>query len=342
MKKMILYVAYAATMLVSCSSNEESPNNGKESEKVSFSSYVDMTSQGRALDMTGFAEDDVIGVDACWTEGTTLDKNFTNNFMQNEALTKTTTGWTYENTQFWPTNPTDRVSFVASYPKMEPEISEGLCSFNFKVNPEAGLQQDFLWSSITDAHSGDRNGSYQNGIKEDPVTSPITHVTFHFRHALSKIVFKAKTATYYNGTTITVTDIYLNNLYNSGTYTLNSTLGKGEWVPEGDQLTGYTALEKGASTIMNASYSTVGTSLLLIPQILNSESTVTIKYTVTYQNPSVTRNEEKTFNLAIADLKTWEQDKVYNYNFNIALDLITFDAVVDSWGNSIDAGIAVE
>ena len=55
-------------------------------------------------------------------------------------------------------------------------------------------------------------------------------------------------------------------------------------------------------------------------------------------------NEERTFNLATAALKdgnTWEQDKVYNYIFNITLDMITFDAVVDNWSETVNSEISV-
>lgn len=339
MKKISLYAACMVAVMASCSSEEENVNTAINESQVSFDTYVNMNT--RALDKSAFAEGDVLCINAFQYSGSTVGQDFTNNFMQNEALTKTSTGWTYVNSKFWPMNTSDRVSFVASYPNIEPVIESGICSFNFTVNANAASQQDFMWSTITDAHRNDRNGTHQNGVLESPATSPLNNVVLHFRHALSRIVFNAKAATYYNGTTITITDIIVNNLYGAGTYSLASSLGKGGWTMTGEQNNSYTPLSGGTNTAIDTYSRTFGTSLLMIPQVLSttegSESTVTIKYTVNYANPSKVVNEERTFNLATTALKdgnTWEQDKIYNYNFNITLDMITFDAVVDSWSGT--------
>ncbi len=346
-----IYLIACATMMAfnACTSESEEDLKGNlDSEKLSFSTYVDMNT--RALDKSSFSAGDVIGINAYQSEGT-MNGNFTNNFMVNESLEKTAEGkWTYSNSKFWPVNATNRISFVASYPKIEPTIDAGKCSFAFAVEDNVDAQKDFLWSTITDAHRNDRNGTYQNGILEDPATNPITNVVLHFKHALSRVVFSAKAAAYYNGTTITVTDIIVKNLYGAGTYTLTNSLGKGDWTVSGAQDKEYVALKEGAKTVTDAYYQTYGSSLLLMPQVLNTtpgatESTVTIKYTVNYAAPAMTVNEERTFALATPQLlngNTWEQNKAYYYNFNIALDMITFDAVIDSWGDSSDSNITVE
>lgn len=349
MRKVLFYVACATTALYSCTSGE-STENGFQPEAMTFSTYVSMNSTpSRALDKNSFVTNDVIGINACQTNGS-LDGNFTNNFMNNEVLTKTGEGkWTYENSKFWPINTSDRISFVASFPKIAPTISEGKCSFDFTVKNTVDTQEDFMWSTITDAHRSDRNGTYQNGVFENPATTPITNVTLLFKHALSKIVFNAKAAANYNGTTITVTDIILNNLYGTGTYTLSTTLGKGNWSISGEQNQEYVALTNGTNTVIETYSRPFGSSLLLMPQVLNTtengKSTVTIKYTVKYAAPVMTVNEERTFPLATASLlngNAWEQDKIYNYNFNIALDMITFDAVINNWSGSEDSGLTID
>lgn len=351
MKRVLLYVACASVALCSCTSSE-STENGFQPESMTFSTYVSMNNarNSRALEKSYFETGDVIGINACQTNGT-LEGNFTNNFMSNEALTKTDQRtWTYANAKFWPINSTDRISFVASYPKIDPVISNGQCSFDFTVKAPANNQEDFLWSTITDAHRNDRNGTYQNGIFEASATMPPTNVVLVFKHALSKIVFNVKAAASYSSATITVTDIILNNLYGQGTYTLSKTLGKGTWTTKGDQNQEYIALENGTTPVYNTQYfSTFGSSLLLMPQVLNTgetgKSNVTIKYTVNYAAPVMTVNEERTFSLATDRLlngNTWEQDKVYNYNFNIALDMITFDTVIDTWGKTEESDFTID
>ena len=345
MKKMYLSAAVLAAMMVSCSSNEEEyKTGGLESDAVSFSTYVNMPK--RALDKSAFAVGDQLCVNAFLSSGSMIDQEFTNNFMQNEVLTKGATGWNYTNTKFWPMNTTDRISFVASYPNISPAIEDGICSFAFTVNANPATQQGFLWSTITDAHRTDRNGTHQNGVVESPTSTPLDDVTLRFRHALSKVTFNAKAAANYHGATITVTGIEVKNLYDEGTYALTDELATGNWTVSGQQDNNYTVLTGGTTTVDNANYKPFGTSLLMLPQTLSTTdgtaSTVTIRYTVAYQNPDRTVNEERTFNLATTSITAWEQNKVYNYNFNIALDMITFDAVIDAWESPESPAIDVE
>ena len=345
MKKMYLPAAVLTAMMVSCSSNkEEYKTGGLDSDAVSFSTYVNMPK--RAIDYATFVRGDQIYVNAFLSSGSMVGQEFTNNFMQNEVLTKDATGWNYTNTKFWPMNTTDRISFVASYPNISPAIEDGICSFAFTVNANPATQQDFFWSTITDAHRTDRNGTHQNGVVESPTSTPLDDVTLRFRHALSKVTFNAKAAANYHGATITVTGIEVKNLYDEGTYVLTDELATGNWTVSGQQDNNYTVLTGGTTTVDNANYKPFGTSLLMLPQTLSTTdgtaSTVTIRYTVAYQNPDRTVNEERTFNLATTSITAWEQNKVYNYNFNIALDMITFDAVIDAWESPESPAIDVE
>lgn len=334
MKKMYLSAAVLTAIMVSCSSNEEEEYKtpSVESDAVSFSTYVNMPK--RALDKSAFAVGDELCVNAFLSSGSMIGQEFTNNFMQNEVLTKDNTGWNYTNTKFWPMNTTDRISFVVSYPNINPTIENGICSFDFTVNADPAQQQDFLWSTITDAQRTDRNGTHQNGEEENPATTPQGNVTLKFRHALSRVNFFAQAAASYNAT-ITITDIVVNNLYGEGTYALTAELGKGSWTVSGQQDNSYTVLSGGTDMVIPDYYKVFGTSLLMLPQTLSTTdgtaSTVTIRYTVNYQNPVHTVYEERTFNLATTDITAWEQERVYNYRFLIALDMIAFDTEINSW-----------
>ena len=95
MKKLLLSAACVAAVMCSCTSEEENVTAVASGDKLSFSTYVDMNS--RALDKSSFAVNDVLCINAFQYNGSTVGQQFTNNFMQNEALTKTSTGWTYVN-----------------------------------------------------------------------------------------------------------------------------------------------------------------------------------------------------------------------------------------------------
>lgn len=345
MNKSLFPLITATLIAASCSSVEEGDKTSSSDNQISFGSYIHKPV--KALEMNAFSVGDELCVNACQSQGSLLAGKFTDNFMQNEVLTKTSTGWTYANPRFWPMNANDRISFVANYPSnVHPQIADGVCSYDFQVNDNPAAQQEFLWSTITDAHRSDRNGTHQNGILEQPASAPITDVVLHFRHALSKVNFSAKAAANYGGATITVTGIEVRNLYNAGTYSLTAELGKGNWVNSGTQDHHYTVLTGGTDLAINTYYKNFGSSLLTVPQSLSTAtdkpSTVTIRYTVSYQNPSKVIEEERTFNLATSAITAWEQDKIYNYRFNIALDMITFDATIGDWSNSESSEFEVE
>ncbi|MCM1521019.1 MAG: fimbrillin family protein [Muribaculaceae bacterium] len=340
MKKFSFLILGALPLLAGCSSDEDSMMNPTlDGEAVSFGTYVGMS---RALEKSSFQEDDQIAIWATEKEGEATNDYFTANFMDNEILTKTATGWTYENTKFWPMNQDSRINFLAIYPPMTPITQNSKeYDFLFSVNPNVSEQKDFLWSTIMNAHRLDRNGTYQNGTLEEPNTTPLNDVRFNFRHALSKVAFYVTAATYYNGATIKVTDLVVNNLCGEAQYYLYYTLKKGSWSTKSyprDQ--SFTVLEKGAVNVEHNYTRQCGEALLMIPQSLYDTSTVTIKYTVSYDNPAKVVEEERTFSLN--GVKSWEQDRVYNYTFNLTLDMITFDASVSSWDDSTNNTLTVE
>lgn len=317
----------------SCTSNLVEIDESLDSS-IEFGSYIDKES--RALDKSYFANGDKFIVNAFLSDNSTVGQPFEANFMVNEELTKTSAGWSYSNTKFWPKNDTNRISFVASCPaSVKPTIADGAIKYDFIVNANSALQEDFIWSTITDAWSGDRNGTHQNGVTEASNT-PDQNVTFHFKHALSKIVFMAKTAENYTATNVTITDITVDNLYGRGEFLMNDNLNGFTSTPTGNQNVSYSVLTGGTEKAVNNETKSFGQSLLVVPQTLSDatdkETTVSIKYTINYGNPNKTVNEQRTFRLKTDAISIFEPDKVYNYTFNIALDMITFDARIDNWG----------
>lgn len=334
MKKSPLFAAaFLCLIASSCTSNLEEVDESLDSA-IEFGTYIDKES--RALDKSYFATGDKFIVNAFLGDNTTVGLPFEANFMSDEELTKTAGGWSYTNTKFWPKNETNRISFVASYPAtVKPAIESGTIKYDFTVNANPALQEDFMWSTITDAWRGDRNGTHQNGVTETTNT-PDQNVTFHFKHALSKVVFMAKTAENYTATNVIITDIKVDNLYDKGEFVMNNNLSGFTSTPTGNQNVSYSVLAGGTDKAVNNETRTFGQGLLIMPQTLSdaadNESTVTIKYTINYGAQSKTVNEQRTFKLKTDAISSFEPNKVYNYTFNIALDMITFDAKIDSWG----------
>ena len=319
MKTNLFIAALSLVVLAGCSSEDEIDTLVSKSDNaITFGTYVGK--QTKALDKSAFAKDDKFGVSAYYGDGT-----FEANFMSNETIS-TTDGstWTYTNTKYWPEgNP---VSFVAYYPNLTtaPTITDGATAIPFTVESDATKQVDFMWSTVKAATKDDKNGTAINGITN--TTTDATSVPFVFQHGLSRVLFKAQLgASSYAGVTINITNVTIKDINNTGPFTIPSTLAVGSWSSSGTQ--NYTALNT-STTISNNTATSIGNSLLMIPQDV-ANKTIEITYNLVYTNPELTIPNTKTITLA-ANSK-WDINKQYTYIFTISLDAVDLTATVGSF-----------
>lgn len=313
--------------MAGCSSEDEvSTLIANSDNAINFGTYVGK--QTKALDKTAFAAGDNFGVLAYYGAGT-----FEANFMSNEKIS-TTDGkaWTYSNKRYWPED--ESVSFVAYHPHSTtaPTITTGATAIPFTVDDDPAKQVDFMWSTVKGATKTDKNGSAING--ETNTTTDATNVPFLFQHGLSKVLFAAKLgAASYPGATINITDIKISGIKNSGTFTIPADLTAGSWATPGTDTKDYIVLEKGTTNVASNTETSVGTSLLMIPQDVAGK-TIEISYEIVYTNPALTIPNTKTITLA-ADSK-WEMNKQYTYILAISLEAVDLTATVSAFGENTD------
>lgn len=327
MKKNLFIAALGLVVLAGCSSEDEvSTLIANSDNAINFGTYVGK--QTKALDKTGFVTDDNFGVLAYYGDGT-----FQANFMSNEKIsTADGSAWTYTNKKYWPENKS--VSFVAYHPHSTtaPTITTGSTAIPFTVDDDPAKQVDFMWSTVKEATKTDKNGSAINGATN--ATTDATNVPFLFQHGLSKVLFAAKLgAASYSGATINITDIKISGIKNSGTFTIPADLTAGSWTTSGTDTRDYTVLKNATTNIPDDKGTSVGTSLLMIPQDV-ANKTIEISYEIVYANPDLKIPNTKTITLA-ADSK-WEMNKQYTYILAISLEAVDLTATVSPFGENTD------
>lgn len=266
MKKFSIF-ALAAVALASCSSDEVT--DMKLGSEISFGTSV--LKQSRAAEnklsaivtngfkMWGYVDDTAAA-----------DKNNTNYFATgNDGLTVTKSEgkWTYGSTKFWP--PT-ALSFYCLYP----------------ATPASGTVSVAAAAQTITGYTA--NGSedllYATNKQETKANHESSPIDVNFRHALSKIVFKAKNT---NPTAINVTvkGVSIKNVKSQGDFAwaeastttnvangdiANAATAKGKWTNQ-DTNKDYTVFTDAAKTIgTTADFMTTAdaSQLFLLPQTL--------------------------------------------------------------------------
>lgn len=197
-KYLMAFVAIAA--LSSCSQEEEFISGGNqlsnEGNAIAFGTYLGQALQTRAtlIDTEELKKENVgFGVFAYYTEEDDFADNTAPNFMYNQKVTWNDNNnvWTYTPLKYWPNKDGHKISFFAYAPYQSPEeIAKGeniisIPSNNtaespmigFTLNPDYKKQIDLLY-----------NGTPAINLIKPSID---TKVQFKFKHALSRVGFKA-------------------------------------------------------------------------------------------------------------------------------------------------------
>ena len=310
-----LFWAGAATAaLASCSAEEDYGGTGipTDGQTIEVSTYIPGK---RAIDKTTFVEGDKLGLYACRTTGGYAN-SFTANFMDNVEVTRGTVDWTYSPLMAWPTDANEHLSFIAFYPRSEESTAT---TYPFTVNEDFNQQTDPLWCTVKDASINDRNGTAINGSEEEAAFEATSgSLPLKFKHMLSKVNVKIKLAGDYPGITARLNSLTLNNVYSSGTFTVDNDLAGGTWGSHGSSMNFTVYSEESEALTLTSEGQTVA-GLLMIPQdVAENRSTFTVNYTHT-----LAEGGERTVEQQIYLPNTWEVNLAYNYIINVNLDVNT-------------------
>lgn len=233
MKKLFLLAATAALILTSCAKIDNLRNDIEDQlSPVDFGVYVTQTKAGKTGEMvTDSLKKSGFGVFAAQTTGD-YNADTTMNFMYNQAVTWSSTQWTYSPVKYWPNQiqngNTDsqtpkaqatavhKVSFFAYAPYVETASGDfgitaitansatGDPKVTYTVSNDLDKQVDLVWgvsNGATWTNVAGGTNTPTSGLPYLNLQKPAigTAIHFYFKHALSQLTLTAQAA--YNQTT---------------------------------------------------------------------------------------------------------------------------------------------
>lgn len=333
-KKSLLTLA-AIAALTSCSQDDLMNNTEKhESGAIGVNVFVPTSSRGVAFDdVTDFQTSDA---------GKTFDlfaiySEQNNNIMFMGAPTdgvefNYVNGWDYKDKsemRFWKEAEGKELTFYAVAPanhhNLKKEVFPTPPKFTYTVSDTCSSQVDLMYAT-TVADCTTSTDAYKNGI------------TLNFKHALSQILFKAKTE--HSKLYADIRYAQIKDVAKKGTFTIGDTPA---WTLESEK-SSYEAslMNKTGITSAGATLSNKSNALLLLPQTLNG-TTLNVNCAIYYkegESPDVTPIKvfDGTINVALTG--EWKAGYKYTYTLIFSNELanpIKIGSVtVDTWENGGD------
>ena len=276
-------------------------------------------------------------------------------------------GWAPATPYYWPKN--GSLTFIAYSPATLNETGKvtvgatGIQINGYKV--DATQQVDLLFSERTynqqKSSMDETAGSDTTGGTPDVEDDAYKGVHISFKHALSSILFSARTKETYTGTTITLKEISLLNIKSKGTFNQNLKDANGETTAANAELwsgqkepNNYVISGLNQVLDANAYYPSINgksspavanglrkSDFILLPQKFDSYApfpTIQVKYTI--QSPDsapIDQVQEVSLRNLTEELgQEWKWGHRYIYNIIIALDKIYFEPYVTPWTDAGD------
>lgn len=340
MKKLLFITALATTVLAGCTSDEQN-EAAKQSQpsKIVFNAPI-VNGNTRTVygeQGTKYDPDELFHVYAVWTKETFDTWAAGTPYMDVDVKYKDSSPkgwWESEIDYYWPKE--GYLSFAAYSPvaafnnatKIE-YGANGLSITDFKVS-EAGKQYDLMYSDRTCDKQESTGGTTYSGVD------------INFKHALSSIVFKAKTANNYSGTTIRIKKISIYGIKDKGDFKENIKDQKAR-DNEGNLTTGwentdgkvtetapYIAFqETDGKVVTNSANIFESNAIIALPQGITNEAKVKVEYSI---QSSGSTEIEQTKTVVLKPLTAeWKMGYRYTYLINISLTEIHFSPEVEAW-----------
>lgn len=308
----VVLVALGAINIMGCSNDNNNIVDvpSTKGAAVLFNAAVEkeIQSRGASMDLSVLKKES-FGIMAYYTgKNDWNDNGYTPNFMYNQKVTHSGSGWTYSPIKYWPTTQGDKVSFFAYAPfddsttdkgiELSGNNASGAPFINFTLKDTPGAMVDLVTSNVMNKQSS---------------ATPAT-VDFSFQHALSRIAFSAKTAENYVGTKVRVKSVSIKgDFFQNGQFDLS---GEGSWTntTNAQQKTYTPALIDSDNELEFATEKQINKDnqyLMVIPQ--NEEKTFNVEVVYTVDGVEAEPIE------GTVDMN-FEQGKAYNIVLNISLD----------------------
>ncbi len=344
MKKFFLFAAMAGVALTGCVKTESEVAVKSDSNRIVFDNPV-VSSVTRALiDGTEYPTYVPFSVYAQYkNDDTGEDLLYMNNVTTEYSPTSPSEdgkpSWTPVGNYYWPKQ--GELSFAAYSPTAAQDAFTSVAwtnaagftftGFNAVTNNDATKLYDLMYSDYV---------ANQKQANEQDYTQ-YYGIQLTFRHALSALVFKAKTEEDYGtDAVIKITKIEVLSPVGSGDLSVtNGTGSRANWTPGADVASMAVTGVTGATQLTNTEVPQ-GNEMLMVPQTFDGDVKVKITYTMqmatsaapvthTYVVALNTLNESDGASSTTHD--GWDASRRYTYNIIIGLDRIYFAPTVEDW-----------
>ena len=376
MKKFFILAATAFVAIAACSKNEADTAAYEQSRVINFNTVANKATKAPISGTTYSYNLPSFGVFAWYLASGNWDTTAANSsavaYMGTlsesvlgtpveVAWNETKNIWAPSSTYYWPLE--GKLTFIAYSPKNAATATFSnagvLTLTGFTVNTTVASQVDLLYSAI--AADKTQNESYYvdtaNG-KNSETAEEDKGGNIVFKHALSQIIFKAKTAddVYDAGLSFKVDAITVNAATTADNMTVtNPTEAQlasaiTTWTnpkTKGDFAVSTTAFPAASNTYLTKTLSdAIGDPLLMIPvtAFAGTDPTVTVTYTLYRRSDNVDLGS-KTVTIHFDDIDdvvtNWQAGKKYVYNLTIDLQKIYFNPSIVDWadGGSQDVDV---
>lgn len=363
----------AALWLSACTS-DETLENITENSPVEFGTYVgkDAQTRGAVADLDKLKSMYDFAVFAYYTGQNNYSATSTPNFMHNQLVRWGADQWdnrlwVYSPVKYWPNNEGDKISFFA----YAPYSNGGYYKTYITPSSNTAAGDPKITFQVKDNVGGGPGTEQIDLLYADPVldkTKPgiSEKVTFNFKHALTRIGFKAEVkidvantdgtgevdnASVQGGNIEYLTNFSISKVeligkfYKSGTLNLNG----GSWTPAaateeviytlsetGNNLQNHTNIVINKTNLINNDNS----YMMLIPK--NFTGTDQIKIRVTYKvrtsDSNLNGGASEITNVVTSDPFNFnfEQGKAYNFVIHLGMTTAKFDAQIADWKDATD------
>lgn len=368
MEKNLLFAALAVVAMASCTKNElKVPSTGSDAV-ISFQPVVAnatkadyITNSSISTNPTSFSfavfawYPDGGEMLASTTSGTRYMDNVTVNYNGSfdDTDDKGTGTWAPSTTYYWPKN--GKLSFDAYAPasahaeteaagkgKFTSDIKKGLQITKYTVAALAN-QYDLLYSTRA-VNKNTSNGGKTGDASYDG-NGTYDGVDIAFKHALSAIEVKARTAVAYGDDVIQLTGVTIQNAYNKGTFSqnMNSPIAEGspEWTGHSNVVNYVLFSGTQSLTTSEVTSPTIKNAIVLPQSFTHSPNEVSIKVDYQIKHGTFYLPQTQTFKLSTTSgsvaggpstsLSAWEMGKKYTYTLVFTLEDIHFAPSVTDW-----------
>lgn len=353
MKKYLIMAAFAMLVFASCTNNEDQ----SEPQEINFSAFNFRPSRAP---ITGTAYTIANGCPAFGVFATLVSdetKTYASSTDAERAMYMTNVMIDYNEAEaykiwapksgtsfikyYWPL--TGKLTFIGYTPYTISSIvsfdksDKTLTIADYSPSTTVADQYDVMYSKAGGANDLSTNGTNYDGSSKKGVN-------IVFNHALSQIIFKAKTTVLATDATFKIDEIKMIDVENNGTLTVTNDVATGGvdgWSLTADNTADFNVTTEATSNLTN-DFVEYGGKLLLIPQTFASTSTaqVSIKYTMTPTHSGSTPTSKTVVKSMkdISGLTTINANKKYIINLTISPEEILFAPSILEWedGGSSD------